>query len=261
MKIAIRMLSIATIILWIVILFFAVTAVYSVMNLGANLGEAQILPSSKGITFSLPFSINNNGYYEIADLNLTTRITDPEGTVVALTETVIPSIPRGTTVNASHTVPIDLEVIQSMDHVTLLLDDSEFNVEIFAGLNFARAVPMQLSTNATIPWGAPFAHFSIGRISVSSHNITHEEAEIRVRFENHAVLDLTGSMELEFYNDSKELITSGKTDIRVPSGQGYEGVVYAYPRQQDVSKLTSSGNVHVVFETPMFTVEWDEQYG
>ena len=60
MKIAIRMLTIATIILWIVILFFSVTAVYSVMNVGINIGEVQMLPSSKGIIFSLPFSIDNN---------------------------------------------------------------------------------------------------------------------------------------------------------------------------------------------------------
>ena len=167
MKIAIRMLGIATIILWLVILFFSVTAVYSVMNLGVNLGEVQMLPSSKGITFSLPFSIDNNGYYEIADLNLTTRVTDPDGTLIDLTETFVQSIPRDTTVNATHTIPIDLDAILSMDYLPFLFEDSEFNVEIFVGLNFARAVPVQLSTNATIPWGAPLADFSIGSISVS----------------------------------------------------------------------------------------------
>jgi len=261
MNIAIRMLKIATIILWLVIVFFSVTAVYSVMNLGVNIGEAQILPYSKGITFSLPFSINNNGYYEIAYLNLTSRVTDPDGTVLDLTETVVSSIPQGTNVNATHTIAIDLNDILSMDQVSLLLEDNEFNVEIFAGLNFARAVPLQLSTNTTIPWGAPLAQFSLGRISVSAHNITHREASIQVSFENHAILDLAGTMKLEFYDNSQELITSGMNRISVPSGQHYNEIIYAYPGQQDVSKLTSSGNVHVVFETPMFTVEWDEQYG
>ena len=93
MKIAIRMLSIAAIVLWVVILFFSVTAVYSVMNLGINIGEVQMLPSSNGISFSLPFSIINNGYYELADLNLTTRVTDQNGTVFDITETLVPSIP------------------------------------------------------------------------------------------------------------------------------------------------------------------------
>jgi len=261
MKIAIRMLSIATIILWIVIIFFSVTAVYSVMNLGINLGEVQMLPSSKGITFSLPFSITNNGYYELADLNLTTRVTDSTGTVLDLTETFVPSIPRGTNVNATHTFPIDLDAILSMDQVPLLLNDSSFNVEIFAGLDFARAVAVQISTNATIPWGAPFAHFSVGRISVFPHNSTHGEASIAVSFENHAILDITGTLKLEFYTNSDEQIASGMTTISVAPQQSYSDRILVYTRQQDISKLTGSGNMHMIFETPVFTVEWWEPYG
>jgi len=261
MKIAIRMLGIATIILWLVILFFSVTAVYSVMNLGVNLGEVQMLPSSKGITFSLPFSIDNNGYYEIADLNLTTCVTDPDGTLIDLTETFVQSIPRDTTVNATHTIPLDLDSIMSMDYLPFLFEDSEFNVEIFVGLNFARAVPVQLSTNATIPWGAPLADFSVGSVSVSPLNSTHAEASIPLSFENHAILDLTGTLTLELYNDSQNMITSGETVIRVPSHQSYSDRIVMYTSLQDASKVTSSGKVHVIFETPMFTVDWWDQYG
>jgi hypothetical protein len=261
MKIAIRMLSIAAIVLWLVILVFSVTAVYSVMNLGINIGEVQMLPSSNGISFSLPFSILNNGYYELADLNLTTRVTDQNGTVFDITETLVPSIPRGSNVNATHTISVDLNDILSMDHVSLLLNDSSFNVEIFAGLNFARAVPVQLSTNATIPWGAPFAHFSIGTISVSPHNGTHVEARIPVSFENHAVIELTGTLKVEVYSDSNEHLTSGIASINVPSQQSYADRLLGYARQQDASKLTGSGKMHVIFETPVFVVEWWEQYG
>jgi hypothetical protein len=262
MKIAIRMLGIVTIILWLVILFFSVTAVYSVMNLGVNLGEVQILPSSKGITFSLPFSIDNNGYYEIADLNLTTRVTDPNGTLIDLTETFVQSIPQGSTVNATHTIPIDLDSILSLDYAPLLFEDSEFNVEIFVGLNFARAVPVQLSTNATIPWGAPLADFSLGRVSVSPLNSTHAEASMPLSFENHAILDLTGTVTLELYNnDSQDMITSGKAVIDVPSHQSYSDRIVMYTSLQDASKVTGSGKVHVIFETPMFTVDWWDQYG
>ncbi len=261
MKIAIRMLGIATIILWLVILFFSVTAVYSVMNLVVNLGEVQMLPSSKGITFSLPFSIDNKGYYEIADLNLTTRVTDPDGTLIDLTETFVQSIPRDTTVNATHTIPIDLDSILSMDYLPFLFEDSEFNAEIFVGLNFARAVPVQLSTNATIPWGAPLADFSVGSISVSPLNSTHAEASIPLSFENHAILDLTGTLTLELYNDSQNMITSEETIVSVPSQQSYSDRIVMYTSLQDASKVTSSGNVHVIFETPMFTVDWWDQYG
>jgi hypothetical protein len=261
MNIAIRMLSIATLILWIVILFFSVTAVYSVMNLGVTIGDVQMFPSSNGISLSLPFSINNNGYYEIADLNLTTRVTDLNGTLVDQTETIVSSIPQGTTANASHTIDIDLEDVMSMDHVTLLLNDSEFNVEIFASLNFARMVPAQLSLNTTIPWGAPFAGFSIGEMSVSTYNRTHVEATLPVSFENHAVLDISGNLKLEFYDGSQERIAFGSTAIRVSSQRSYAHNISMYATQKDAPKLTSSGNLHLIFETPMFTVDWWEPYG
>jgi len=259
MKIAIRMLSIAAVILWVVILFFSVTAVYSVTNLGIDVGDVQMLPSSNGIAFSLPFSITNNGYYELADLNLTTRVTDPDGTVFDVTETFVPSIPRGSNVNATHTISVDLNSIMSMDHVSLLLNDSFFNVDIFAGLNFAQAIPAQISTNATIPWGAPFAQFSTGRVSVSPHNSTHVEAEMPVSFENHAVLDITGTLKVEVCNDSNEPIASGVANINASSHQSYADDIILYALQQDASALTNSGNIHVIFETPVFVVEWWEQ--
>ena len=260
MMITVRMLSIASIILWILILFFSVTAVFSVMNVSVVIGEVQMLPSSKGITFTLPFSINNNGYYDLADLNLTTRLTDIDGIILDQSETIISSIPRGSNVNASHTVPINLDDILSMDHVSLLLDDSEFQIEVFAGLNFAKVIPVQLSTNTTIPWGAPFSQFTVGSLSVSSHNSTHSEVSIPVSFENHAILDLTGVLKLEFYSGS-QLILSGETAIDVPSGQPYDTRIIAYQRQQDVLNLGISGDVRVIFETLVFVVEWEDQYG
>ena len=261
MKIATSMLTVATIILWVVILFFSVTAVYSVINVGVNIGEAQMLPTSNGIKFSLPFSINNNGYYEIADLNLTTRVIDPDGQVLDLTETLVDSIPQGETVNASHTIEIDLDDILSMDHLTLMLNDSNFTVEIFAGLNFARAIPVQLSTNVSLPWGAPFADFSVGDLSVSHHNSSHVEAVIPVSFENHAIIDITGTLKMEAYSNSDQCIASGVTDISVVSNQNFGDSILLYARAQDESKLADGGKLHILFETYLFTIDWWEHYG
>jgi len=261
MNTAIKMLSIATFILWIVIIFFSVTAVLSVTNLKVDTGEIQILPSSKGVIFSLPFSITNGGYYELADLNLTTRVSDTNGTLFDQTETFVTSISQGTTINQSHSITIDLDTILSMDLTPLLLNDSSFNLEILAGLNFAQAIPVQLSTNVAIPWGAPLAYFSIGEIYVSSYNSTHDEASIPVSFENHAIIDIQGLLKLEVYNDSDEPLMSGNSVINVPAQQTYNDRIVAYPRLQDSARLTSNGRVQVFFETPMFRVELWEQYG
>jgi len=260
MNISIKMLKIVTFVLWIIIVFFSITAVISVTNLGITVGDVQILPSGSGILFSLPFSISNDGYYELADINLTTSVTDPDGTVLDQSETFISSIPQGTNVSESHKVSIDLDAMQLLDQESLLLEDSDFNVEIITVLNFARTVPVQLSANTTIPWGAPFAQFSIGQISVFPHNSTHLEATIPISFENHAILDIAGTLIVETYN-SQERITSGMNIINVPSGYGYSDSVSVFISQQDVLEFTSSGTFHMIFETPMFTVDWDEQYG
>jgi hypothetical protein len=261
MKIAIRVLRIATIILLIIIVFFVITVVYSVTQIGVNVGAVQMLPSSEGINFSLPFSISNNGYYELADLNVTTRVTDLNGTLLAQSETIIPSIPEAATVNSTHKVPLDLETIMSIDYVPLLLNDSAFEVELFWALNFARAIPIQVSTNTTIHWGAPLSNFSIGKPSISTFNSTNSEVTIPINFVNQAVLDLTGTLKLELLSASRESIAFGETSVNVPSGVSFSGEINTYPKQEDVSKLTGDNSVHMVFETPMFTVEWEESYG
>ena len=261
MNITSRMLGIATIILWLVIVFFSVTAVYSVLNLVVDMGEAQMLPSGNGINLSFPFSIINGGYYELADLNLTTSVTDTNGIVMDLTETIVPSIPKDATVNSSHTIEIALDDILALDTENLLLNDSDFNVEIFVGLNFARAVPVQLSLNTTIPWGAPFANFSVGILDISVQNNTQIEVTIPVSFENHAVLDISGTLKLEVYNVSQNLIATGVTTINVPSGYSFTDNISLDISQEDVVGLSGTGDLHLVFETPMFTVDWWESYG
>ncbi len=261
MNITIRILSISTFVLWVVVLFFGVTAAYSVMNLGVNVGDIQMLPSGSGISFSLPFSIDNGGFYEIANLNLTTRVTDVNGTVLDRTETFVPSIPQGSVANSSHTISVDIDEIMSLNHVGLLLEDSEFNVEIFSALNFARAVPVEVSLNTSIPWGAPFANLHIGEISISSSNSTHIAAEIGVSFDNHAPIDISGTLTLEVYNGSDEHVSYGVAVIDVPSGSSYSDQISMHTAYEDLLKLKSSGNLHLIFETPMFTVDWWEPYG
>jgi hypothetical protein len=223
--------------------------------------EVQILPSTNGINLSLPFSIINSGYYEIADLNLTTRVTDNNKKMIDITETIIPSIPKDAMTNSSHTIEIALDEILSLETINLLLNDSDFNVEIFIGLNFARAVPVQLSLNTTIPWGAPFANFSVGIPNISFQNITQIEATIPVSFENHALLDISGTLKLEVYDVSKDLIATGVTTINVSPEQSFLDDISLYLVREDIVRLPQKGDIHLIFETLMFTIDWWDFYG
>jgi hypothetical protein len=261
MKQAIRALTIATLILWILVIVFSVTAVYSVMNLGIGFGETQFFPSSKGVVLSLPFFINNSGYYDISELNVTTRVTDYNGTLLSLSETFVPLVASGSNVETAHNISIDLSDIMAMDYAELLFNDSSFELDAFIALNFAYAIPVQMSLNMTIPWGAPLSNLSIGEIFVLPYNSTHGNVVIPVSFENHSYFDIAGTIQLEVYNDVDELVTSGQTSLDVPSSYGYVGQVEMYLSVGDLLKLTGSGNLRLVFESPMFTVEQWIPYG
>ena len=263
MRQVIRALGWATNILWVSIILFSITSLYSVTNLdiGIDLEKAQFFPSSEGVVFSLPFHIDNNGYYDISELNITTSVTDCNETLITLSETFVPSIPRGSSVETAHNVSINLKDITSIEFTPLLFSDSFFDLGTFITLNFAHAIPFQMSTNATIPWRAPFYGFSIVKVSTLPYNSTHCEVVTSLSFENHAVLDITGTMQLEIYNNINEQVTSGKTSLDVPSRRKYEGEVIMYLDLVDISRLTESGNVRVNFMTPMFILEWWSPYG
>jgi len=259
MKPAIRALGIATTIIWILLVVFSATAVYSVMNLRIGFEEPQFSPSSKGVVLSLPFFINNSGYYDISELNITTRITDSNGTLLTLSKTFVPVVSTGSNVEAAHNISIELSDV--MERIELIFNDSFFVFDTLVTLNFAYVVPVQLSMNMTVPWGAPFSNISIGEISVLSFNSTHVRVVVPVSFENHSFFDITGTMQLEIYNDIGELVTSGETSLNVQAQSAYNEQVGMYLSVADVSKLTESGRVHLMFETPMFAVEQWIPYG
>jgi len=257
MKLAIRALAIAIIILWILLIAFAATAVYSVMNLDIGFEETQFFSSNDDVVLSLPFFINNNGYYDISELNVTTRMMDYNGTLLSVSETFVPLVASGSNVETAHNISIDLNDM-SMEYAEIFFNDSSFGLDAFIALNFANVIPAQVSINMTVPWGAPLSNLSIGEIFVLPDNRT---VVIPVSFENHSFFDIVGTMQLEVYNDVDELVTSGQTSLDVPSYDGYDEQVEAYSSLEDVSKLTESGEVHFVFETSMFTVEQWVTYG
>ena len=260
MNITIKMLSISTFVLWIIIIFFSATAVISVTGLDVGIGEPQALPSGSAVSFSLPFYIDNGGYYELSNLNLTSLIADANGTVLDQTETIIPSIPQGANVSASHTISIDLDEIIALNYLTLLFKDSYFTVEGVASIDYANVIPVQIKINTTIPWGAPLANFSSGKLTVSAVNNTHSVLSVPISFENNAVIGIDGILKMEVYNNLDQFVTSGEITVDAPPNQAYSNVILAYPTSQEALLLTDTGNLHFLFETPMFTVNWWEPY-
>jgi hypothetical protein len=257
MRYVVRALGWTTKIIWILMIFFAATSVYSALNVKMGFGQLQVFPSSGCMIISVPLFVNNTGLYDLSELNMTAIVTDCNKSLVSTSTTFVPSIPRGSSIETAHNVSMSLDNITSklLDY---LFNDSIFNLDLSLELNFARAIPFQVSTNMTMPWGAPLYNFSIGQISYNFLNFTHQEAIIHISFENHSpYFDVDGTMRVEIYNDNAtandngELLAFSTSNLNVPSHSGYDGQVETIV---DVSKVTGSGEVHFYFETSAFSI-------
>lgn len=249
MKIPIRMIGIATTVLWIFLIAFFVSAVYSVKDVRFNLGEPQMdMTSNNEILFSLPVTIDNKGYYNIGSFNVTTEIADEEGFTITRGSTFIPVIEKGREITTTHNMMIDVnDLLQnSQDY---LFNDTELEIHETIGMKLAEVIPVQASTNLSMPWGAPLYNFTLGEIEYTTFNLTHMRATIPISFENHAFFDLTGNIQIYMYNGTNILLGEGQTIIEAPQHASYQGYI-----ELDVSimGISESGYFEVYFLTPFF---------
>jgi len=248
MKQAIRALGIATKILWIIVLVFAITGVYSAVNMRTGLGKTEISLSNSTITLSIPFFINNTGFYEITDINITTYIKDHDNKTISTSTTIVPTLPPSNNIQKSHNITLNISNL-TREFQYLAFNDSVFNTYTLVTLRFAKIIPVQISTNATMPWGAPFYNFSLGDISL---NYAEKRLIIPLSFKNHnTFFNINGTMRLKVYNENDEQISTTEVPIEVPAGSGFRGSV---EMEVDLSKLTPEGQIYIFFETPMFNV-------
>ena len=249
MRIPIRMISIATTIFWIFLIVFLVSAVYSAKDIRFDFGEPQIgLTSDNKILFSLPITIDNKGYYNIGCFNVTTEILDKEGFMITRASTFIPVIEKDRQIIATHNVTIDInDLLQnSQDY---LFSDTELEVRETVGIKLAEVIPVQASTNLTMPWGAPLYNFTLGKIEYARFNGTHMTATVPISFENHASSDLTGNIQIQMYNGTDIQVSEGQTTIETPQNTPYYGRMEL---NVPIVGITENGYFEVYFLTQFF---------
>lgn len=243
MRISIRMISVATTFLWMFLIAFFVSAVYSVKDVRFDFEEPQMdLTSENKIFFSLPITIENNGYYNIGSFNVTTEISDRKGFQITQGSTFVPVIEKGRRVMATHNVTIDLNDLQnSQDY---LFNDTELKVRETVGMKLAEVIPVQASTNVSMHWGAPLYNFTLGEIEYTTFNGTHVTATIQISFENHASFGLNGSIRICMYNSTGILVGEGQTTIDAQQNAQYHGRAEL---NVPVAEITENGYFEVYF--------------
>jgi len=247
MKQAIKALSLATKILWIIIIIFSITAVYSAASLRISMDKPKISFSDGIIALSTPIFINNTGFYEITNLNITTHIKNRDNKTVSTSTTIVPIIPSNNNIHRAHNITLNLKNLTT-ELPYLAFNDSVFDIHTFVALRFANIIPIQMSTNATMLWGAPLYNFSIGEISI---NHAKKRIAVPLSFENHAFFNINGTIRLEVYSINNEQISTAEVIIELPSGSKFEDLV---EMSVDPSKLTHEGQIYVFFETSMLSV-------
>lgn len=221
MKYAIRALGWTTTILWILIILFSGTVVYSAMQIRMNFEEEpEVTHSNNALTMSIPFSINNGGLYDISELNITTLIVAENETSISHSTSLVPLIPKTSEVNKTHDISLSLDDIMAKNLTHMFLNDTDLKVDMFVALTYAHAIPLRISSNLTMPWGAPLYNLAVAGISIDSP----DQVNVSLSFENHAVFSLNGTIRLEIV-DSNNQTHSGTTDIFVLSEDSYDKAI------------------------------------
>lgn len=221
MKHAIQALGWATTILWILVILFSGTVVYSALQMKMNFEEEpEVTTSNNALTMSIPFSISNDGIYDISELNITTLIVAENETSISRSTSLVPLIPKTSAVNKTHDLFLSLDDIMAKNLTYMFLNDTDLKVDMFVALTYAHAIALKISSNLTMPWGAPLYNLSVAGISIDSPN----QVNVSLSFENHALFSLNGTIRLEIV-DSNNRTRSGTADIFVLSEDSYDKAI------------------------------------
>ena len=245
------MVTVATSVFWIVLIIFAMFAIYSLENTRFEIGKPQTtMASDNELVFIFPVEIVNNGYYDLNDLNISTEIKDAQNSITAQGFTFVPVVDTSETLNTTHQMRINLTDIFQTDPY-LAFNDTELQVNATVRMNAAELISLQASSNIIIPWGAPLYNLKFGtkqfEAQISDNSTRFYRVTIPTAFENHASFDLNGTIELNAYDNKNILTYSDNIIFDAPRQSTYEADLNFNIPAADVS---TNGRLEAFFRTP-----------
>jgi hypothetical protein len=249
MQMAIRALGWATKLLWIIILVIVITIAYSATQINIAFGEPQTTTTAQAITISFPININNQGLYDLTQLNITTKITDQNSQTLADGTSIAQLVQRGTMETIVHSVTINFA--QILTESSLIFNDTDLIVFQYVSLNYANAIPLSVHANYTMPWGAPLSNLAISNPTFTSYNTTHSIISVQLYFENHnQYMPVTGITRVEIYTARQTLKGTGTANIDAQPNTSYSTQVDVLV--SNFRTLPPRGEIHVFFEVSAF---------
>jgi hypothetical protein len=223
MKQSIRALGWVVTISTLLVFAYLASAIYSIvqmamMNQGFMMGGLEMGLRDGSFVMSMPIAINNTGFYDINEFEITTTLEDEAGRLIATNTTRLTEIKRGDTRTSRHMLVMDLaEVFSRNRH--LIFNDTEIRLLISVGFRYAYALGFGVSiANISMPWGAPMHGLTLKELIIRGSNETHLLMELTMDFENHFFIDVAGPLRLVVYNEKGDQIGEGVGFLYVPSG-------------------------------------------
>ncbi|UCE96115.1 MAG: hypothetical protein JSV51_00435 [Candidatus Bathyarchaeota archaeon] len=248
MNVPLRALGWAVRFFWIIALAFAVTAVYSATFIRIDFGKPMLNFTEKDLMIMIPMIFDNKGYYNLADLNITTFVVDHDNESLSEDTTYLAQINFQDNATIFHNITLSIdELITQSEYY--LFNDSSLILYGSTQLSYANLIPLGFESNEIIPWGAPLSDFTIGIPEFSAYNRTHFRVNVPISFDNHSqYFSVTGTIRIEFLNNG-QVIWRGATSVDVPSNTTYNGEVETLV---EAAMVIESGQIHFWIETPIF---------
>lgn len=252
MNVPLRALSWATRLFWIIAFVFVVTCAYSATLIQVDFGEPMVNLGEKDNMLTLPIIFDNKGYYNIADLNVTTTIFDSYDQSISKDTTIIPKIASKNNATILHNASFNLDSVSiRRAGANWLFDDSNFTIYTHVRLDYADIIPFGLELNSSIPWGAPLSNFTVGTLEYAMVNTTHLNVKVPVSFQNHSpYFNVTGTMRFNVLNDEQQPLVGGRSSIHVPSNSFYSEIMETYV---DAAVAMEIEQINFYFDTEIFS--------
>jgi len=265
MRQGIRSLGWAVIVLQVLLFFFLVTSIYSMldtlmMRQAIRVGEMKLGNIDGGFMLSMPLTVNNTGYFDFSDFKFAVALKDQKGVSIADNEVLFKRISSGSSESKTLNLSLNIFDLIRRNSTYLLFNDTEIIIDNNIELRYAGLFGFKISVpNATIAWRAPFRNIQLG--SPSEPQPTPGNPDVVVTklpfsFDNNSPISIYGIVFIKMYNKDGVLLASGNKTLTVEPGMPYSGEVELEIDVRDLQKFTSEGYLEVNLVTPEFTLNF-----
>ncbi|MBS7636962.1 hypothetical protein KEJ37_06495 [Candidatus Bathyarchaeota archaeon] len=180
-----------------------------------RIGEPSFSLLNGNFSISLPFYMNNAGFYDISELCVNIRIYDGSNEILEFSTQPL-NIPAGRIVASNLSASVSLADALSRDR-ELLTTSKDLDVNVALHFRVGYVLAFNVAGKFPFKWGAPFSNLNMTYVS---SNTTHVSFE--VSFYNNAPFSLSGPLRVELYNLQNVSIGSVEQFLDVASNGRYQ---------------------------------------